>query len=485
MTKYIALAFAFFIHFNSFAQKENNESALTKFKNYFNKNQSDSIYLQWNEKARATVSKKQLDTLLEKQLYPLGEIQHVEFLKQEENLGHYKVSFKKTFLKLIVSADSNRNIETLYFQPYKEDSVKTVKISQTEKDTIHSENDSIKKFGNVMERKIDDFVDSLALKYTSLPNTTGLAIGIMNKGKTSYYYYGETTRDNQELPEQETLFEIGSISKTFTATILAYLALQDSIKLDDPITKYLPDSIAQNTNLKGITLRNLATHTSGFPRLPNNLSLSDSLDPYKNYDRNALFSYLKNYKQNQKPDSVYAYSNLGYGVLGELLAYAKKTSYNELVTKIITEPLNLTSITEFPEGDNLKNFVPTYNKNGKLTPHWHFLALSAAGSLKATTPDLLKYVEANLNPPKTPLGEAIALTHKPSWLVSEIEDLGLAWHITIDNFQELFWHNGMTFGSSSFTAFTPEKGTAIVILSNAAQSVDDIGFEIMKKLIAN
>jgi len=484
MTKYITLAFALFTYFNSFAQTENNESALTKFKTYFNKQQSDSIYLQWNEKARTAVSKQQLDTLLKKQLYPLGKIQEVTFLKQDENLGHYKISFQETSLKLILSADSTQHIETLYFQPYKEDSLKTTLTKKNNGDTLHVEKDTTNVQSSI-EHTIDDLVDSLALQYTLRPNTSGLAVGVLNQGRTSYYYYGETTKGNKVLPGPETLFEIGSITKTFTATLLAHMALQDSIKLDDSIIKYLPDSTAQNSNLKGITFRNLATHTSGLPRLPSNLSPPDSLDPYKNYDRGALFSYLKQYEQRHKPDSIYEYSNLGYGLLGELLAYKMNTSYNELIKDIISVPLNLPSLSEFPDGENLKGFIPTYNKKGELTPHWHFLALSAAGSLKATAPDLLKYAEANINPPKTTLGKAITLTHKPSWLLSEIEDLGLAWHITIDNFQELFWHNGGTFGSSSFIAFVPEKKVAVVILSNAAQSVDNLGLVIIKKLMGN
>ncbi|HWV75058.1 MAG TPA: serine hydrolase [Pseudosphingobacterium sp.] len=484
MTKYITLAFALFTYFNSFAQTENNESALTKFKTYFNKQQSDSIYLQWNEKARAAVSKKQLDTLLEKQLYPLGKIQEVKFLEQDENLSQYKISFQETSLKLILSTDSSQQIETLYFQPYKEAPLKDTLTKEDNRDTLHIEKDT-SNLQSSIEHTIDDLVDSLALQYTLLPNTSGLAVGVLNQGRSSYYYYGETTKGNKVLPGPETLFEIGSITQTFTATLLAHMALQDSVKLDDPIIKYLPDSIAQNSNLKGITFRNLATHTSGLPRLPSNLSPSDSLDPYKNYDRGALFSYLKKYEQHHKPDSIYEYSNLGYGLLGELLAHKMKTSYNELIKDIISRPLNLPSLSEFPDGENLKGFIPTYNKKGELTPHWHFLALSAAGSLKATAPDLLKYAEANINPPKTILGKAITLTHKPSWLLSEIEDLGLAWHITIDNFQELFWHNGETFGSSSFIAFVPEKKVAVVILSNAAQSVDNLGLVIIKKLMGN
>lgn len=465
----------------SFAQDRDSDTVLKNFKNYFNKQQTDSIYSQWGAKAKQAVPKAQLDTLLDTQLYPLGKIQSTSFIKEDNDLVHYKLAFDRSSLKLILSIDSNKKIETFLFQPY---------TQETKKDTLADTTTSRHPLAGAPKSHksdtisiIDNLIDSLALQYTSLPNTSCLAIGLMHNGKTNYYYYGETTQRNNTLPDGETLFEIGSISKTFTATLLAHSLQDDSIKLDDPITKYLPDSVADNEELAGITFQNLATHTSGLPRLPTNLSPSDTLDPYKDYDRQTLFSFLKEYKRHNKPDSLYEYSNLGYGIIGELLAYRYNSSYPELIEKTVCKPLELENTTVFPSGDQLQHFIPTYNREGKLTPHWHFQAMSGAGSLKASITDLLKYAEVNLSPPNSPLGKAIELTHKPSWLLSETEDLGLAWHINIEDFQEIFWHNGKTFGSSSFIAFVPGKKTAVVVLANAGQTVDEIGFSIIKRLI--
>ncbi|MDM8176165.1 MULTISPECIES: serine hydrolase domain-containing protein [Olivibacter] len=482
----IAIFFLFVCHLCS-AQEENSSKIVNRFKNYFNKHQADSIYQQWNQHAKTTVSKAQLDSLLIKQLYPLGTIETSSFIKNENDLEHFKLVFSKKTLKLILRVDSNEKIETFLFQPFEEsvnerDTIPSVKKEDPIEDTTgHRLADESK----TMESTIDNLVDSLALQYTNDPSTCGLAIGIIHNGKAGYYYYGETTRGNKTLPDQETLFEIGSISKAFTATLLANATLTDSIHLNDPIVKYLPDSIAQNKELEKITFQNLATHTSGLPRLPDNIVPSEPLDPYKDYDRKALFSYLKSYSQINKPDSVYEYSNLGYGIIGDLLAYKKNSSYNELIEKTICDPLELENTTEFPSGDKLPKFIPTYNNKGELTPHWHFLALSGAGSLKSTIRDLLKFAESNINIPNTVLGKAIALTHKPSWLVSETQDLGLSWHINIENFQEIFWQNGGTFGSSSFLAFVPGKKVAVVVLANAAKSVDSIGFSIINNLITN
>ncbi|GAA4781168.1 hypothetical protein GCM10023231_05690 [Olivibacter ginsenosidimutans] len=490
MLKYIAITiFVLSAYHTSFAQRHNQEQlVLQQFKNYFNKHLADSIYQQWGREAQQTVSKKQLDTLLEKQLYPLGNIQAATFIRKKDGLSHYKLTFPNDTLQLILSIDSSNHIQTFYFKPYQGALKAQINSAQNQSKTSKAANSAAseqeqQRVTSDNDNRIDLLVDSLALQYTKRKNTCGLTIGLLVDGSMNYYYYGETIHGNNTLPDKKTLFEIGSISKTFTAILLAYSSIQDSVKLDDPITKYLPDSVASNKDLTNITFRNLATHTAGLPRLPDNLLPSEELDPYKNYDVNALFSYLRNYKQHQKPDSLYEYSNLGYGVIGELLAQRYDSSYSELIEKKLCQPLGLIDTKEFPDGDQLQHFIPTYNNEGQLTPHWHFQALSGAGALKSTVTDLLQYAEANLNPPKTPLGQAIVLTHKPAWLVSETQDLGLAWHIDIENFLEIFWHNGSTLGSSSFLAFVPDKKFAVVVLANAAPSVDQIGRSIIKKLI--
>src|SRR5690606_21292431 len=188
------------------------------------------------------VPKSQLDTLLETKLYPLGNIEAVSLLKKASILSYYKLSFKQASIKLILSADTNNKIETFLFQPYTDadtlavPSIDSAQVSQIIADTISQK--QFKKADNA----IDALIDSLAIHYTALPNTAGLAIGVIANGKKGYYYYGETTHGNGVLPDKETLFEIGSISKTFTALLLSHAVLQGDVKLDDPIIAYLPDS---------------------------------------------------------------------------------------------------------------------------------------------------------------------------------------------------------------------------------------------------
>src|SRR5690606_38136722 len=201
-----------------------------------------------------------------------------------------------------------------------------------------------------------------------------LAIGVVYNGKTSSYYYGETEKGNKQLPDENTLFEIGSISKTFTATLLAYLAQTQKVNVDDPITNYLPDSVAANPDVQRITLEQLANHTSGLPRMPANIDATAAahpLDPYKDYTQADLYRFLAAYQATTPPDCVYLYSNVGFGLLGDILSNVYGKPYNEMVQEIICQPLDLKNATEFPDPDS-QDVAKVYNKDGQDTLVWTF-----------------------------------------------------------------------------------------------------------------
>ena len=135
-----------------------------------------------------------------------------------------------------------------------------------------------------------------------------MSIGVLKDGQTYTYGYGATQKKNGVLPDANTIFEIGSVSKTFTAQLLAYYVNSGKISLTDPITKYLPDSVAANPELQKIKVVNLSNHTSGLVRLPENILSKnmDAVNPYKNYTTQLLFSYLKTSKLASVPGEVYS-----------------------------------------------------------------------------------------------------------------------------------------------------------------------------------
>ncbi|MGZ4001134.1 MAG: serine hydrolase domain-containing protein, partial [Mucilaginibacter sp.] len=233
----------------------------------------------------------------------------------------------------------------------------------------------------------------------------------------------------------------------------------------------------------GITLEMLSNHTSGLARLPDNFSdhSSSAEDPYKDYTKQYLFAYLKTCKPTGKPGEHYAYSNLGVGLLGTLLETISGKSYAQMVDGIICQPLGMKSTAENLSPTLAQRFVKVYNADGKETSPWHFDALAPCGALKSTLNDLLTYAKANMEPGNTKLSKAFQLTHQVTYTQKDLK-LGLNWHIIMINNVEYYFHDGGTYGCSSFLVFNPEKKLAIVILSNCGANVNELGADIVKRI---
>jgi len=464
------------LYATAFAQEEDpsrqiNQAVFNKVEYHFNQQETDSIYALGSSKFKQSLSLQAFQTVMTQQLYPLGQIQSAELKTFEKATGTYKLNFISTPLQLVLGLDSLNKIDVFLFQPYAGDPVpeKTAPVE----------------FNNTAASKFDRYVDSVALSYSRKGHTHALAIGIINAGKTSGFYYGETEKGNKQLPDENTLFEIGSVSKTFTATLLAYLAQTQQVSLDDRITQYLPDSVATNPDLQRITLRQLANHTSGLPRMPDNIEATaagNALDPYSGYAKEHLYTYLKSYKATVPPDSMYQYSNLGFGILGDILSTCYEKSYDEIVQEVICEPLGMKNTTEHPNPDS-QYVAKGYNEKGVETPLWTFDAFTAHGSLKSTVSDLLLYAKAHFKMPETDLEHALALTRQFTYFNPPETDIGLAWHMNVVGDELIYWHNGATFGSSSYVAFTPDRKMAIVVLSNTAESVDSVALSILKDML--
>jgi len=460
--------------FSAFAQENDasqriNQAVFNKIEYHFNQQETDSIYALGSEKFKKSLSLQAFQTVMTQQLYPLGQIQSAELRSFDKGTGIYKLNFISTPLQLVLGLDSLNKVDVFLFQPYAGDPA-------PQKTTVESSNTAATQF--------DRYVDSVALSYSRKGHTHALAIGIINAGKTSSFYYGETEKGNKQLPDENTLFEIGSISKTFTATLLAYLAQTQQISLDDSITRYLPDSVAVNPDLQRITLQQLASHTSGLPRMPDNIEATtvDSRNPYAGYTKEHLYSYLKSYKATAPPDTAYLYSNLAFGILGDILSTVYGKPYNEMVQEIICQPLELVNTTASPDPEN-QYVAKVYNEKGQETPLWTFDAFSAHGSLKSTVSDLLRYAKAHFTLPESDLEHALALTRQFTYFNPPDTDIGLAWHMNVVGDELVYWHNGRTFGSSSYLALAPDRKMAVVVLSNTADPVDSLAVAILKRML--
>lgn len=469
---YVCIFFVCHLSLNTSAQsrqQQKTDSVLLLVKKHFRTKDADSIYALTGSNFRNALSPGIFRNICFQQLFPLGEIKKDSLISFVNNkTATYKIQFAAVSMQLMMNLDQDDKIELFLFQPFKG-------LIVNKPSPVASSNPLL----TVTDKK----VDSVARGYIQKSNTVGLSIAVIKNGQVSTYNYGETARGNNSLPTTSTIFEIGSITKTFTSTLLAYYVNEKKIRLSDPITKYLPDSIAQNPQLQKVTLLNLSNHTSGLPTLPDNFKAQhpyNELNPYKNYTKQLLFSYLKNCSLNSKPGEIYAYSNLAVGLLGTILEQVSGKPFEQMVGEIICNPLGMQNTVQHLYPMMTTRFATVYNDDGKQTPAWDFDILAPCGSLRSTINDLVRYTKANMTNGTDKLSKAFELTHQITY--NNDTKLGLAWHvITVDGISYYF-HNGGTYGSSSFLAFNAEKKLAVIVLSNASESTDVVGNTLLKKL---
>ena len=307
----------------------------------------------------------------------------------------------------------------------------------------------------------------------------GIAVGVLENGKRRFVSYGSAGPRRAPLDEH-TIFEIGSISKTFTALLLASAVERGEVQLDEPVARLLPKgTTVPSYEGRQITLVDLSTHHSGLPRLPGNFAPANPDDPYADYDAKKLYAFLSSYQLPRAPGDSAEYSNLAVGLLGHALTLkAGAPSWGALVESRITRPLGMReTFVDVPAA--LRARVSAgHDPRMDSVPAWHLDALSGAGALRSTANDMLTYLAAEMDTLHGPLARAVATGRKPRAAFGR-DSIALAWLVHDLGNTRSWWHNGGTGGFRSFAAFDPTRGVAVVVLSNAAVEVDDIGMHLI------
>jgi CubicO group peptidase (beta-lactamase class C family) len=311
----------------------------------------------------------------------------------------------------------------------------------------------------------------------------GIVVGIIDERGPRIISCGRSGWKEGPILDGDTVFEIGSVTKVFTSLILADMVTRGEVKLDDPISKYLPARVKVPSRTgREITLADLATHTSGLPRLPDNFAPSDAANPYADYTVAQLYDFLASYSLKRSPGVEYEYSNVGGGLLGHILALKAGTNYEALVIKEICQPLGMTNTLITLTAELQARLAQGHNEAGHPTANWDMPALAGAGALRSTANDLLKLLAASMGREKTVLQPAMELAETPRHEAGSAGmKIGLGWHIASNYGTELVWHNGGTGGYRSFIGFNQKKQQAVVVMANSANSVDDIGFHLLER----
>jgi D-alanyl-D-alanine-carboxypeptidase/D-alanyl-D-alanine-endopeptidase len=310
--------------------------------------------------------------------------------------------------------------------------------------------------------------------------SAGMVVGVVDSDGMRVAAYGDPGPGQPPL-DASSAFEIGSITKVFTAALLADMVARGEVALDEPVALLLPETARVPAwGTRQIELVDLATQTSGLPRLPANWRWEDSAHPMMaGYTAGQLYEFLSGYTLTRQIGSEYEYSNLGFGLLGHPLALRAGTSYEQLVSEPILKPLGMT-MTGISFTQAMREHVALpHSERGDVVAIWDYGALVASGGICSTMTDMLTFAAANLDPTGGPLHRAMAATHTPLRDAVGGMRVGLGWHTKRLSGWDTVWHSGETGGSRSFIGLDVEARLAVVVLSNSAARIEDIGFHML------
>ena len=459
-----------FIPLSILSQEESVDAKmLTKsFITAYNSEDYNSVFNLLSSETQKEFSINELTDFFERLNSEAGKISKKEFIREENNILIYKLTFENWVSQYSFSIDDNKKInEVFYFVTYP--------------DEIHS-GSAINSLSNNEGVISDNQVELIFEKSKYFPNNTQISLAFINGENVTYYGLKHQNDSILYFSNYQDIFEIGSITKVFTANILAKSVIDNRIKLDQNINEYLDIKFKNNIS---ISFKSLANHTSGLPRMPSNFEqeASSSDNPYKHYDDKYLKDYLINFMEIDNKDiGNSAYSNLGMGLLGYTLSNIYNLNYQELYEKYIFSKYNMKNTTFNMDLVN-KKLVKGLDTEGNYTSNWELASLASAGGILSNVEDLAKYGIAHFNKSNLDL----TLMTKKTVNVDDRVDTGLGWHIInsekSDN--KWHWHNGGTGGYTSSMAIDIKNLVGIIVLSNVSafngfsDNIDQLCFELM------
>jgi serine-type D-Ala-D-Ala carboxypeptidase/endopeptidase len=305
-----------------------------------------------------------------------------------------------------------------------------------------------------------------------------IVVGIVDKDGQRFYSFGKTSLTGAAVNEH-TIYEIGSISKVFTAILLAEQAKAGKLRIDDPAQKFLPPDIRLPKGAtKEITLGNLSDHTSGLPRMPSNFAPRDYANPYADYTVDQMFEFISAYRLPRDVGAEYEYSNLAQGLLGHILALNADTSYEALMISAIAEPLGMKE-TKVILDPIMKANLAIGHSEGEEVSNWDIPTLAGAGGIRSSVHDMLKFLAANMGLTATSLKIAMDQTHQVRHFKAGSARVGLGWHVIKGKLGDIVCHSGGTGGYRTFAGFVKETKKGVVVFTNSTAGVDDIGYRLL------
>lgn len=326
-----------------------------------------------------------------------------------------------------------------------------------------------------------DSIKAIIKREVTNKRSKSIIVGIVDANGRQIVAEGYKSDQNHTLPDGNTIYEIGSITKVFTSLVLADMSIKHQLNLIDPISKFLPKTVKTPVrNGKEISLLSLSTHRSGMPRFPYNVDPKNLEQPYADYTVDKLYEYVSHFEPPFDIDTKWRYSNVAYGLLGNILTLKAKKGFETLITEEICKPLNLNNTVISLTAKQKSNLATGHAETGTAVGLTDLGAIGPGGSIRSTANDLLTFAEANLGLIKTNLSPAIELTH-----VLQAKKDGndtyttMGWTLVSDDGKNLLFKDGGMPGYCTFLGIDKKNRIGVVVLSNSNNSVSDIGRHIL------
>lgn len=318
----------------------------------------------------------------------------------------------------------------------------------------------------------------------------GIVVGVYKEGRTCIKGYGTVNKETAVIPDATTAFQIGSVSKLLTASLLQALCDEGVVSMEATLDELIGGSMPLSPAAQSVTLKQLVTHTSGFPSIPKSLGDKASkmageddplLDPYSYLGPPFVFDYLAT-TQDKRDPGRFEYSNFGMGLLGHVLEVVTGKSYETLVVEKVLAPLGMTRTAITPTPEIKDRLAQGYTTKGAPTRPWTFAALAGAGAFYSNAEDMLKFIQANVE-----AGGAASQSFRKMREPQFGGDTGIGWlqptflHRFFAN-QKVVWHNGMVGGYAAYLSIDAETKTGVVILTNQASATDMLGMMLARQL---
>ena len=316
--------------------------------------------------------------------------------------------------------------------------------------------------------------------------TPGFVVGIIDGDSLMSLGFGEYDKLHaQEL--NKLIFELGSITKVLTSSLLQNLDAKGFLSVDDPVNTYIHPQY-QNPRLQSLTIQDLIDHYSGFPRRPQDFGVKevDIHNPYAYYSEEDLLKYYAEYIPSEDFFQKFSYSHINYALLTIVIQRATGQRFDSVLKSLALKPLNMSnSFIQIPENKR-KNVVQGYTAAGKTVPPWTYSSFGGSEGLKSCLGDLFYFVQSLINDDEVNdwfldiENENLRATDFNKYI-----QISNGWFVLQNKGNEVFTHTGKTSGHSSYIGLVKNTKTAVIVLSNSSVGTKDLGYLILRMINNN